>query len=258
MMQVKNGSPSRQDIGHWPCLAPGRNRSKATVRVGVWPPESGASVVAKDIGSQPLWFRMAYGRSVLRREWRAMAALAALPEVPSALYHVDADCIVMECRPGKPAHELPGDGELDQLIVQLEALVGRIHRMGITHGDLHRDNILRADDGSLSLIDWATSCVYGEQPSLWKRWACREFAALDRRAVAKIKARHAPHLLTDAERAILIRGGSRMYRLVKRFRAAIRRSLGRGKREGIDYGNLVAQPPTAQPLQKKEPSISLK
>jgi hypothetical protein len=68
-----------------------------------------------------------------------------------------------------------------------------------------------------------------------------EFRALDLRAVAKIKARHAKHLLTDAERELLGGGGSPAYRFVKQFRALIRLSLGRRVGGGVDYKKIIKE-----------------
>lgn len=254
MTSIPNSGPQRRQFEQWPLLAQARNKSKAVVRLGEWPPETGKQVVVKDISGLPLWFRVTYGRHVLHREWLAMVALAEVPEVPMPLYCPDRDSIVMEFRPGQPAHKLPTGPELDALLTHLTRLVHKFHGMGITHGDLHRNNILRGQDGELTLIDWATSSVYGERPTGLRRWIFNEFRSLDLRAVAKIKAEAAPHLLDEAEVAILSGGGSSMYRWIKKVRFAIRRALGKKSARKKDYSHLSVQEKVPNSPEGKEAS----
>lgn len=222
-------------------MAQARNNSKAVVRLGEWPPQSGTLVVAKDIGSLPYWFRLFYGRHVLSREWKAMNALRNFPEVPLPLYRPDPDCIVMEFRAGEPAHSLPKGKEMAVLLDRLQVVVQKFHERGITHGDLHRSNILRSEDGSITLIDWATSSIFGASPRGLRRWAFNEFRYLDLRCVAKVKAENSPELLTAEEVEILAGGGTSMYRKIKQVRYGIRRALGREINSKKDYRQLTAQ-----------------
>lgn len=222
----------------WEPLADARNWSKARVYVGEFPVGSGQIAVAKDISTLPLWFRWIYARLVLRREWRALRALDEVEGVPRALHRIDADGFIMERCEGHSLHTLPLDEAGAELLERLDEIVRQVHQKGVTHGDLHRDNIMRAPDGRLNLIDWATAHVYGPCPRGAKKRAFGEFRALDVRAVAKIKAYSAPQLLSEAEREILAQGGSKLYRGVKKLRGALH-ALRRKKSNGIDYRELV-------------------
>lgn len=228
-------------VDSWPYLAEARNWSKAQVRVGEWPVGSGKTVVAKDIRQQPFWFRLLYTRHTLKREWDALIALKDVEFVPHALERPSPDLFLMEQCPGEEAHELPEGAELDEFLHRLDDLIAQVHVRGVTHGDLHRDNILRAPDGTVSLIDWATASVYGPRPFGLKKWLFVEFRALDLRAVAKIKARHATHLLTESEKELLAGGGSPAYRLIKQFRTLIRLALRREVGGGVDYKKIVEE-----------------
>jgi hypothetical protein len=87
------------------------------------------------------------------------------------------------------------------------------------------DNILVGDNGSFTLIDWATATVFGPAPRGWKGYAHAELRALDQRAVAKLKVLHAPDLIAPEEHELILRGNSRIYRLVKRVWGWRRRLL---------------------------------
>ncbi len=232
---LKNGLQN----GSWKPLAEARNWSKARAYSGEFPPGSGREAVAKDIQSLPLWFRWLFARPVLRREWQALRALEHVAGVPKLLARIDADCFVMEKCAGRALHDLPQGAGGEELLRKLDALVAQVHARGVTHGDLHRDNILRGADGQIGLIDWATAHVYGVRPRGWKKRALEEFRALDLRAVAKIKAYSAAHLLTDAERDLLVNGGSALYRGVKKMRRTLHALQGRKSAPGIDYRKLV-------------------
>jgi hypothetical protein len=195
-----------------------RNWSKADVSLIEWPPQSGQLVVVKDMRTRPLWFRVLAGRALMWREWRALRALEDLSGVPSPLTRPDADCFVMEYKPGRQLDsmekwEISGDA-----VEKIVALLAEVHRRGVTHGDLHSHNILLDDNGEVALIDWATACVFGARRLGPKAVSFDEWKALDERALAKIKCASAPLDVTPRERDLLLHGGSRAYRLIKGFK----------------------------------------
>jgi TP53 regulating kinase-like protein len=91
-----------------------------------------------------------------------MVRLAKLAEVRTPrLYHVDprTSTLVMEYLPGRRLKEqatLIGKGELAKTFSTFGRMVGRLHKAGISHGDLTTSNII-CDDGDLSLIDFGLS-----------------------------------------------------------------------------------------------------
>jgi serine/threonine protein kinase len=148
--------------------------------------------------------------------------------VPAAIARPDADCIVIEYCPGTPTSHFAKGTVPIAALQRLGDLVEALHARGVTHGDLHQHNILVAEDNSITLIDWATASQFGPRPRGMKAHLFEEWCTLDRRAVAKLKARHAPALLTAMERAILCQGGSSLYRAVKKLRHGV------GKLRGAD------------------------
>ncbi|HEX9997095.1 MAG TPA: RIO1 family regulatory kinase/ATPase [Abditibacterium sp.] len=190
-----------------------RNWSKADVSRLEWPSASRNWVVIKDMSGRPLWFRLTAGRYYLKREFRALKALEGVEGVPRALSLLTPDILVMEWKAGTPASKLREKGEFStESLQKLSALLAEIHARGVTHGDLHRDNVLVEENGAVALIDWATASVFKKQNSMalnpLKMWTRREWMALDRRAVAKLKARHAPEMLDATENDLLLNGSS--------------------------------------------------
>lgn len=197
-------------------LHAGRNATKAAVSLVEWPAASGQTVVVKDFHSRALWFRLLAGRWLLWREWKALVFLAGTPGVPAPLTLVDADAFAMLPCAGQPFSRFaPGELPLGA-VRELERIVAQMHARGVTHGDLHRGNILLDASGRVWVIDWATACVFGPQRRGLKTWTWREWQALDLRALAKIKARCAPELLRPEEHRHLANDGSWLAHTVRR------------------------------------------
>jgi len=198
-----------------------RNNSKAIVSLVQMEEASVQFIpfVVKDLRARSWLFRVLWGRRLLAREWKALAFLEGIDGVPAPLCLIDADAFAMSFCEGDSVLPL-APGELPACAVEnLERLIQRVHALGVTHGDLHRDNILLDETGRVSVIDWATACVFGSSPHGLKAWTWREWQALDLRALAKIKARHAPHLLRPDERKRLENGGTALSRAVRRVGA---------------------------------------
>jgi hypothetical protein len=212
-----------------------RNWSKADVSVAQWPPESGQRVVIKDLRKRPLWYRMLAGRYFLWREWRALCVLKDLDCIPNPVARPDADCFVIEHKLGRQMEMIAPEAMPFGVSAKVERIVALIHARGVTHGDLHSYNILVDENGEVALIDWATACVFGKNPSGAKRLAFEEWCALDERALAKVKIMLAPQELTERERDLIQNGGSRLYRFVKRFKT------GYEKIRGVDAERIASR-----------------
>ena len=112
----------------------------------------------------------------------------------------------------------------------IEKLIKTIHERGVTHGDLHSSNVLvGGDTHGFALIDWATACYFGPNPRGWRKVLFRELAALDDRAVAKMKVDYYPASLTERQRDLLLNGGSTIYRGFKKFRHFLEKLRGKDK-----------------------------
>lgn len=189
-----------------------------------WPPHSGTHVVLKEGSERAWWFRVTAGRWQLKREWNALCFLSGMRGVPRSKFWAGPDAFGMEWLAGESLLKF-APGELPASAVErLEEVVTELHARGVTHGDLHRANILYdAQNDLIYLTDWATACVFGPTRRGFKVCMWREWQALDGRALAKIKARYAPHLLRDDEHALIHSGGTPLSRAVRRVGCLFKR-----------------------------------
>jgi hypothetical protein len=217
-----------------------RNWTKADVYLVEWPPESGTQVVVKDMRCCPLWFRMATGRAFMRREWKALRALDGTRGVPRPIARPHTDVLVMERMLGTPLCDIRSRDFTNEALARIEEIVAELHARGVTHGDLHDNNILIAGvpskssqaveaegENDVTLIDWATALVWGRKRNAAKERLFREFEILDRRSVAKVKLAYARDKLSDDEFELLDKGGTTLYRGVKSVRRALEKARGR-------------------------------
>lgn len=205
-----------------------RNWSKADVSLFEWPTGSGQKLVIKDFARRPLWFRVLLGRPLLRREWKTLRALQDVESVPNAHRRIDKDAFIMDYCEGEMIERINKADMPDGLVSQIDDLVKTIHARGVTHGDLHASNILITKTGSgFALIDWATACYFGPQPRGWRKVLFYELAALDDRAMAKLKVHFQPGALTEKQRHLLLNGGSAIYRGFKSLRHLLEKLRGK-------------------------------
>jgi serine/threonine protein kinase len=102
-------------------------------------------------------------RLALERERRALAALARIPGLPRLLGSGvlrGQPALILELLPGRALHlALVGlaPARRHEIFVAAVSLVARVHAAGWIHGDLKPENLLLADDGSLSLVDFGNA-----------------------------------------------------------------------------------------------------
>ncbi len=172
--------------------------ARPEVRLEDW---GGRLVVVKDFRVRATSVKLWIGRYLVRREYAAHERLAGIEGIPAAVPTGDEYVFAHEYVEGTPAPEA-----VDQLTPEffeaLYELVHAIHRRAMAHGDLKRlQNILVRPDGSPAVIDLSAAIMSGSNPMAAVLLAYVQDD--DLRAVAKLKMRHAPHLLTDAEKRLL-------------------------------------------------------
>ena len=72
---------------------------------------------------------------------------------------------------------------------RLEERVDALHDRGIALGDLHHRDVLVGEDGSIWIIDLATAWIAGGGTYSLRRAIFRRLSALDRVAMARMRAR---------------------------------------------------------------------
>ncbi|MBC7288968.1 MAG: hypothetical protein H5T86_13220 [Armatimonadetes bacterium] len=173
--------------------------ARPEVRIENW---NGRLVVVKDYRVRATPLKLWVGRYLVRRELAAHKRLAGIDGIPEAIPTPDEHVFAHEYVEGWPAPEVPErlDSEFFEALYEL---VREIHRRAVAHGDLKRlENILVRPDGSPALVDLSAAIMSGSNPLAAVLLGYMQDD--DLRAIAKLKARHAPHLLTGAERQLLV------------------------------------------------------
>ncbi len=250
-MKNSTGQPTRRVLEALPRepLHIARNTTKADVYQLEWPPNSGQFAVLKDMRKRPAWFRLTAGRWFLWREFRALRALDGIEGVPRAIAKPDADCVLMEWRAGTPVMDWEMGAVPIEALETIATIVAHAHARGVVHSDLHRSNVLLTKEGQVTLIDWATASVFPFRRGKIKDFTFEEWKTLDIRAVAKLKARHAPQSVSAAEKDALLHG-SKIYRTVRGAGFKLRKMLGHDRAKSPEfaaqrYQRLVERAPKA-------------
>lgn len=161
---------------------------------------NGHRAVWKDIGEGSWIARRVLG-PVLKREARVLRRLDEMASVPR-LVGLGGDCgYVME---KLEADRLPHRHENSLSPAFFDALraeIAGMHRLGVTHGDLRRLNILvERWTGRPKLIDFGTAVMQGQGDHFVKRSIWRKSRRIDWMHFAKIKHSYFPNDLDEQER----------------------------------------------------------
>jgi len=195
----RSGAPlTREEIGTRPrrVIHPGSATKAAVLVVEA----AGGAVLVKDVRPLQAFVRAVYGRVVLRREERALSALAGAPGVPRLLGRIDRDALAIEYVDAEPLRRQLGPERLRRACAALGARVDALHARGVAHLDLRQKrNVLVTAEGDVYLVDFESAFVLARRG--WRGLLLRLLAPFDRAAVLKFRARYAPDLLSDAERA---------------------------------------------------------
>lgn len=159
----------------------------------------------KSFDHTPWWFRWSVAWWLIRREAAAYRALAGVEGVPQMYGRRRRTSLVIELVDGRSCFACAPREFEDSFFDGLHHLLERIRARGVLHGDVKR-NVIRGDDGRPWLVDFGASWVMLRHLPGARRPVMALAARYDARAVAKLKALVAPHLMTDADhRAIDMR-----------------------------------------------------
>ncbi|MCX7599595.1 MAG: hypothetical protein N2512_12130 [Armatimonadetes bacterium] len=172
--------------------------ARPEVRLEDW---DGLLVVVKDYRVNATPVKLSVGKYLVARETAAHKRLAGLEGISEAVETGNPYVFASHYVEGWPAPEVP-DRLTPAFFEQLYGLVAAIHSRGMAHGDLKRlQNILVRPDGRPAVVDFGAAIMSGSNPLV--ALVLGYIQDDDLRAVAKLKQRHAPHLLTDTERQLL-------------------------------------------------------
>lgn len=156
--------------------------------------------IVKDYRHQRGWRRRLAGWT-LAREARAYQLLRDFSGVPKYLGREGHRALRLTFIEGKPcgAFEDEGLGDLlpPEFFARVEQVVRDLHARGVAHNDLKRArNIIVTPDFQPVLIDFAAAVWSAPRWNPVRRWLFRQICEVDLNAVAKLKRRFAPQLVT--------------------------------------------------------------
>lgn len=200
----------------------------STIERGRFRSESGeADAVLRRIDLVPWWNRV-LAHELFRRERRALAIAGKLGIAPPLLF-AGKSVLVRGWIDGVPLHIAKPHGDAGYFR-SAKAALRALHRAGISHNDLAKEQNWLYANGRAYLTDFQLAACFRRRSRLF-RIACYE----DLRHLLKHKRRYAPEALTPAERRVLARKSllTRVWMATgKKVYYAITRGLNFTDREG--------------------------
>jgi predicted Ser/Thr protein kinase len=209
-------APSRETLLCQPPLRfrEGRNISKADIFLWETP---GVRLVIKDYHSRPFWIRETVGRVLIGRECRAYRLLQGISGIPRLAGRIDAYALAIEFVDGRDLSTFKRGEVPAAFFDRLREILRAIHAAGVAQGDLHHRDVLVGPGSEPFLVDFSTAVFRTGTGAGVRRRLFEAACQSDQRAALKLKRRHAPHSLSEAETGELDRV-PRWYRLGKRLR----------------------------------------
>jgi tRNA A-37 threonylcarbamoyl transferase component Bud32 len=202
-------------------------RKESNTRPVIWlVEENGIRAVVKDFSTKKFLFRNIIGRFLVWREGKAYRRLKGMKGVPTLYRVIDGLALVIEEIPGRTLENLEAEIKLpEDFFHALKDLVNRFHKRGMAHCDLKRAaNTMLGHDGLPYIIDWGASISETEFRLSPLNLIYRRFLLDDYLAIVKLKLRHIPESVTQAERN-LHSHRSRAERLLRGIRDRLRETL---------------------------------
>lgn len=168
--------------------------ARPEVRLEDW---DGLHVVVKDYTVRATWVKLVVAGFLVKREAEAHRRLEGIDGVPPALPVTNPHIFAHVYADGRSAPEV-SEPLTPEFFDRLYEMIAAIHERAMAHGDLKRlPNILVTPEGMPALVDLSAAIMSGSNPIVGAILGYIQDD--DVRAVAKLKMRQAPELLTQEE-----------------------------------------------------------
>lgn len=162
--------------------------------------EGAEALIVKDVHALPALTRP-LARLLMRREQRILQRLAGVGGVPQLRAQPDRDCFAVGVLPGVPLTGEAFEAQPQALATGLRQIIAAMHEHGVFHLDLRQRQNILVEGKTVSIVDFGAAWMPNR---LLRPLLGPVFRWVDRQAVLKYVARHAPTQLTPAEgRAVL-------------------------------------------------------
>lgn len=157
-------------------------------------------VAVKDYHQKGFLVKFLFGRWLIEREFKVYQKLQGIKGIPKVYKLLDKDAFILEYIEGKDCSHFNKGSLSEEFFIKLKDLIDEIHRHGVVHCDLKkRTNIIITPAGQPFLIDFAAGFAKGRKFNFIWNWFYRQFYEDDLKAIAKLKKKVAPELLSKEE-----------------------------------------------------------
>lgn len=187
---------NRKNLPHLKTIYPGKN-----AQADIWLTKIDKQLVAvKDYHSRGLLFKLLFGRWLIRHEFEIYKKLQGIRGIPKVYKLLDKDAFILEYIEGKDCSNFEKGNLPKEFFNKLKALIDEIHTYGVVHCDLKkRRNIIITNEYQPYLVDFAAGFTKGRRFNFIRNWFYKQFYQDDLNAIAKLKKKLSPHLLTQEE-----------------------------------------------------------
>jgi len=178
--------------------------------------------VLKDHNACDPVFGFMLGSLLVWRETKALEALQGTSGIPDFIKRVDRRALLMTYAPALPVKQCRDEVDWNDYFPRLSGLVEAMHVKGVAHCDLRSpNNVLVDENNNPHLVDFVACVFRGTRWNPISRWLFRQFCRVDVSAIAKLKQRYAPELITSGE-VVLLERNSLLDRTARGFGVAVR------------------------------------
>ncbi len=157
-------------------------------------------VAVKDYHQKGFLVKLLFGRWLINREFKIYKKLQGIKGIPNVYNLLDKDAFILEYIEGKDCSHFNQGSLSEEFFIKLKALIDAIHSRGVVHCDLKkRMNIIITPSGQPFLVDFATGFAKGKRFNFIWNWFYKQFYEDDLKAIAKLKKKTAPELLSKEE-----------------------------------------------------------
>jgi len=189
---------------------------------------NGRCVVVKDYSASPVLLRATLCRWLVHREMAAMKRLVEHPGIPRLIGDYGRYGFAMEQVVGQTL-ENQALKERPELLRQLDAHIRLMHRLGVTHNDIRKRNLLVNREGDLVMIDFASAVIRTDHALSLSTLLFLITRLSDRIKLVKLKQQWNPGTLNQRDRKLarFVVISSSVSRLWKRYIYRFLKALGR-------------------------------
>lgn len=159
--------------------------------------------ILKDYNQRHNFLKNTWGKFIILREFNVYNKLEGIDGIPRVFNLLDDYGFVMEFIKGERLPKSKDNFLTKEFFEKLSNIIKRMHKRGISHGDLRRKNILVDENMQPYLIDFASAFRLKNPNNYIYKKIFKRLCNVDNITVIKLKKHYVPDSLTAKERHLL-------------------------------------------------------